>query len=74
VANGFVSDKGNISTSAETVYRFLTNNLDFQEEHKGLEDVLIETAIFAKCVAKKKKMSRKINRGCWRLAQRKPRP
>ena len=74
VANGFVSEKGNISTSAETVYRFLTNNLDFKEEHKGLEDVLIETAIFAKCIAKKKKMSRKINRGCWRLAQRKPRP
>lgn len=74
VANGFVSEKGNISTSAETVYRFLTDNLDFKEEHKGLEDVLIETAIFAKCIAKKKKMSRKINRGCWRLAQRKPRP
>lgn len=74
VANGFVSDKGNISTSAETVYRFLTNNINFQEEHKGLEDVLIETAIFAKCIAKKKRMNRKINRGCWRLAQRKPRP
>ena len=74
VANGYVSGKGNISTSAETVYRFLTNNIDFKEEHKGLEDVLIETAIFAKCIAKKKRMSRKINRGCWRLAQRKPRP
>lgn len=74
VANGYVSGKGNISTSAETVYRFLTSDPNFKEEHKGLEDVLIETAIFAKCVAKKKKMNRKINRGCWRLAQRKPRP
>ena len=74
VANGFVSDKGNISTSAEIVYRFLTNDPTFHEEHKGLDDVLIETQIFAKCIAKKKKMNRKINRGCWRLAQRKPLP
>lgn len=71
VENGFVSKAGNISTSAETVYRFLTNNPTFQEEHKGLEDVEIEAQIFAECVKKHKKMSRKINRACWRLAQRK---
>ena len=71
VANGFVSKAGNISTSAETVYKFITNNIDFEEEHKGLEDVRIETAIFAECVKKHKKMNRKINRACWRLAQRK---
>ena len=74
VDNGLVSKNGNISTSAETVYRFLTNDPTFHEEHKGLDDVLIETEIFAKCIAKKKKLNRKINRGCWRLAQRKPRP
>ena len=74
VSNGLVSKNGNISTSAETVYRFLTNDPTFEEEHKGLDDVLIETEIFAKCIAKKKKLNRKINRGCWRLAQRKPRP
>ena len=69
--NGFVSKSGNISTSAETVYRFLTNNPDFEEEHKGLEDVEIEVKIFAECIKKKKRMNRKINRACWRLAQRK---
>lgn len=71
IKNGFVSKAGNISTSAETVYRFLTNNPVFQEEHKGLEDVEIEAKIFAECIKKHKKMNRKINRACWRLAQRK---
>lgn len=74
VANGFVTSKGHISTSAETVYSFLVDNTDFKEEHKGLEDVLIEAEIFARCISKKKKLNRKINRACWRLAQRKPRP
>ena len=71
IENGFVSKSGNISTSAETVYRFLTNNPDFEEEHKGLEDVEIEVKIFAECVKKKKKMNRNINRACWRIPQRK---
>ena len=71
IKNGFVSKAGNISTSAETVYRFLTDNPIFQEEHKGLEDVEIEAKIFAECIKKHKKMNRKINRACWRLAQRK---
>lgn len=71
IKNGFVSKAGNISTSAETVYRFLIGNPTFQEAHKGLEDVGIEAQIFAECIKKHKKMSRKINRACWRLAQRK---
>lgn len=69
--NGFVSKSGNIQTSAEVVYRFLTGNTDFEEEHKGLEDVLIEAYIFAECVRKHKKMNRNINRACWRIPQRK---
>ena len=68
---GFVSKSGNIQTSAEVVYRFLTNNPTFTEEHKGLEDVEIETAIFVECRRKHKKMERKINRACWRIPQRK---
>ena len=69
--NGFISKSGNIQTSAEVVYRFLTGNTDFEEEHKGLEDVLIEAYIFAECVRKHKKMNRNINRACWRIPQRK---
>lgn len=35
--------------TAEIIYRYLTNNLDFVESHTGLEDVEIETIIFFAC-------------------------
>ena len=71
IENNFVSKSGNISTSAETVYRFITNNPTFEEEHTGLEDVLIETQIMAECFRKHKKMKKNIYRACWRIPQRK---
>lgn len=37
--------------TAEVIYRFLTNNIDFVESHTGLEDVLIEKEIFVFCMA-----------------------
>lgn len=69
--NGFVSPSGNIKTSAETVYAYMTNNADYDENHTGLEDVLIETKILAKCFAQHKKMEKNINRFCWRIPQAK---
>lgn len=36
--------------TAEILYRFITNNLDFEEKHTGLEDVMIEKDIFAYCM------------------------
>ena len=30
---------------AETLYRYLTDNVDYEEEHTGLEDSLIELQI-----------------------------
>lgn len=71
LANGLESDKGNILTSAESCYRFLTNSVDFAESHTGLEDVKIEVEIMAKCFATHKKMDKSINSACWRLPQRK---
>lgn len=70
VQNGLVSEKGNISTSAESVYAYLHSDPDFKEEHKGLDDVMIEAEIMAKCFKSHKKMERGINRGCWRIAQK----
>ena len=57
----------NYSTSAETVYKYLTLNATYEEEHKGLEDVYIETIIFKRCFAAKKKMphGKGIRRNCW---------
>lgn len=39
--------------TAEIIYRFLTNNLNFEESHTGLEDVMIEKEIFVYCVSVK---------------------
>lgn len=69
--NGLESEVGNIQTSAEACYKFLTNSVDFTEEHTGLEDVRIEIDIMAKCFSTHKKMDKNINTSCWRLPQRK---
>lgn len=45
-----------VRLTAEIVYRYLTNNLDFVESHTALEDVEIESLIFAYCCKKKANM------------------
>lgn len=40
-------------TSAETAYRFISGNLEFDEAHTALEDVIIESKLFAEIVKKK---------------------
>lgn len=36
--------------TAEVIYRYLTNNIDFEEKHTALSDAIIETQIFAYCM------------------------
>jgi hypothetical protein len=69
--NGFVSPSGNIKTSAEAVYAFLTQDAKYTECHTGLQDVFIEAKIMRECFRKHKKMSKEINRFCWRIPQKK---
>lgn len=69
--NGLVSEKDNILTSAESAFRFLTNNITFDESHTGLEDVKIEIEIMKKCFDTHKKMNKNINTSCWRIVQKK---
>jgi hypothetical protein len=71
IENELTSASGNISTSAETAYKYITKNADFEESHTGLEDVKIETKILVKCYAQHKKMDTKINRRCWTIPQQK---
>jgi DNA polymerase III epsilon subunit-like protein len=49
--NNFLTKRGAKRYTAEILYRFLTDDLDFEESHTGLEDVEIEKEIFAFCVA-----------------------
>lgn len=69
--NGLESEKGNLFTNAECCFKYITNQIDFTEEHTGLEDVKIEIAIMAKCFATHKAFDKSINSSCWRLPQKK---
>lgn len=60
-ANGYCQKNGKPRATAEILYRYISRNLTFSEDHTGLEDVLIEKEIFAKCMAQHKKM----RRGAW---------
>ena len=48
--NDYLTKKGQRRYTAEIIYRFLTDDNDFIEEHKGLDDVLIEKEILRYCV------------------------
>lgn len=47
--NGYFTDAGNYSTTAETVYRYITDNTDFIESHTALDDARIESEILCWC-------------------------
>lgn len=44
--NNFVTKNNRVQYTAEVIYRWLSNNVDFAEKHTGLEDVRIERQIF----------------------------
>lgn len=56
--NGFLTARGQLRFTAEILYRFISRDMDFEEKHTGLEDVLIEKEILAYCYKQHKKMHR----------------
>lgn len=48
----FFTDSGNYSQTAETVYRYITGNIEFEEAHIGVMDCDIETNILLDCLAR----------------------
>lgn len=48
--NNFLTKKGLRRYTAEIIYRYITNNVDFIESHTGLEDVMIEKDILVYCL------------------------
>lgn len=55
--NGYIlPHNGAPRKTAEIVYRFMTGNVDFDESHTGLEDVLIEAEIMWHCFRQHKPM------------------
>ena len=49
--NDYITKNGQRRYTAEIIYRFLTDCVDFEESHTGLEDVKIERKIFEYCLA-----------------------
>lgn len=60
--NGYMTNHSNPRprATAEILYRYITGDNDFIESHTGLEDVMIEKEIFAKCMAQHKPMRKKL--------------
>ena len=57
--NGYLTKNGKPRATAEILYRYISGDNDFIEEHKALEDINIEKEIFWHCVKQHKKMRRK---------------
>lgn len=45
--NGWYSDAGNFKTNAEVAYRFVSGEMEFDEDHTALSDTSVEAAILA---------------------------
>lgn len=58
--NDLVCKNGQLRMTAEALYKFITKNLDFEEEHTGLADVRIEREIFRHCVEMNADIERKL--------------
>lgn len=58
--NGYCMKNGKPRATAEILYRYITQNNEFIEDHTGLEDVLIEKEIFVRCMAQHKKMRKNV--------------
>lgn len=55
---GFTQKNGTPRLTAEILFRFITNQTDFEEKHTGIEDVMIEKEILAYFMRQHKKMKR----------------
>ena len=58
----------NLITNAERVFGYCEQT-DFEEEHTGLADAIVESQILARCFKAHKNIDKKINRACWRIPQ-----
>ena len=71
IRNGWVSKAGNLRTTAEVGYRYLTGDINFKEEHTGLKDVLIETKIMAYALRQNKKRIGGVFADPWKIPNQK---
>ena len=60
--NGYMTkhNKPRVKLTAEVLYKYISGDYDFKEEHKALEDVNIETEIFLYLLSTHKKMRKNL--------------
>ena len=58
----------NLITNAERMFGYC-EQIDFEEDHTGLEDAMVESQILARCLKSHQSINKKINRACWRIPQ-----
>ena len=58
--NGYLTKRNQPRLTAEIIYRFISGDENFKEEHKGLQDCLIEKEILKYCYNKHKSMNGKL--------------
>lgn len=66
----FYTKGQNPQTSAEIGYRYIKNDPNFVEEHRGLADVEIECQILAKCYAQNKRHESGVIGNPWRIVKK----
>ena len=67
---GWRSEAGNVRTTAEHAYKYITGNPDFVEGHTALSDAEIETEILAYCFRQKKTIPyNQLAHMPWQIAQ-----
>ncbi len=74
VDNNFLTDRGNLKSSAESIYAYIKNDPCFIEEHTALQDAIIEKEIFMWCKQYEKETGKELptepNSQAWRLVQK----
>ena len=69
--NGWITDAGNVRTTAEKTFAFLSGDYDFIESHTALHDAQIETEILHRLLARKSAIPYNVLQGfSWRKAQK----
>ena len=58
--NGFCQKNGKPRATAEILYKYISGNYNFDEEHTALADALIESEIFTQCMRQHKKMRKEV--------------
>ena len=57
IDNNYLTSTGRLSLKAENIYRYITLNTNFSQEHTALSDVIIEQQIFNKVLRQRKALT-----------------